>query len=117
MLHRKKGMASAQCRNGCCQLEPNIARSYLIVTRLKDNGVQIRPKTYLHLISLWRSLRDTISPHHDGAPAKTSPFLIYTALVLAMFVAILEVDAHRVELESLGLLGSDYPIEAAFLNP
>jgi hypothetical protein len=79
--------------------------------------MQIRPKTYLHLISLWRSLRDAISPHDDGVPAKASPSLIYIAVVLALLLAILEVDAHRGELESLGLLGSDYPIQAIFSGP
>jgi hypothetical protein len=79
--------------------------------------MQIRPKTYLHLISLWRSLRDAISPHHDDVPAEASPSLIYTAVVMAVFLAILEIDAHRGELESLGLLGHDYPIPAAFLGP
>jgi hypothetical protein len=79
--------------------------------------MQIRPKTYLHLISLWRSLRDAISPHHDDVPAEASPSLIYTAVVLAVFLAILEIDAHRGELASLGLLGHDYPIPAAFLGP
>jgi hypothetical protein len=79
--------------------------------------MQIRPKTYLHLISLWRSLRDAISPHRDDVSAKASPSLVYTAVVLAFLLAILEVDAHRGELESLGLLGSDYPIQASFLGP
>lgn len=79
--------------------------------------MQIRPKTYLHLISLWRSVRDTISPHRDGAPAKASPSLVYAAVVLAFLVAILEVDAHRVELQSLDLIGSDYPVPAGFLSP
>ena len=79
--------------------------------------MQIRPKTYLHLITLWRSLRDAISPHHDGVPTEASPSLIYTAVVLAFLVAILEVDAHRGDLESLGLLGSDYPIQAPFSGP
>ena len=79
--------------------------------------MQIRPKTYLHLISLWRSNRDAIPPHHDDVSAETSPSLIYAAIVLAFFLAILEIDAHRGELESLGLLGHDYPIPAAFLGP
>jgi hypothetical protein len=79
--------------------------------------MQIRPKTYLHLISLWRSLRDTIPPHHGDVPAEASPFLIYTAVVLASLLAILEVDAHRGGLESLGLLGNAYPIPAVFLSP
>ena len=78
--------------------------------------MQIRPKTYLHFISLWRSLRDAI-PHHSDVTAEASPSLIYTAVVLASLLAILEVDAHRGELESLGLLGNAYPIPAAFLSP
>jgi hypothetical protein len=79
--------------------------------------MQIRPKTYLHFISLWRSLRGAIPPHHDDVPAETSPSLIYIAAVLMVLLAILEIDAHRGELESLGLLGHDYPIPPAFLGP
>jgi hypothetical protein len=79
--------------------------------------MQIRPRTYLHLITLWRSLRDAISPHHDGVPAKASPLLIYATVVLAFLVAILEVDAHRGKLESLDLFGSDYPMQAFFWGP
>jgi len=79
--------------------------------------MHIRPGTYLHLISLWRSLRDAIPPHHDDVPAGASPLLIYTAIVLASLLVILEVDAHRGELESLGLLDSDYLILSAFLSP
>jgi hypothetical protein len=78
--------------------------------------MQIRPKTYLHFISLWRS-RDAILPHHDDVPAEASPSLIYAVVVLAFLLAILEVDAHRGELESLGLLGHDYPIPTGFLGP
>jgi hypothetical protein len=79
--------------------------------------MQIRPKAYLHLISLWRSLRGAIPPRHDHVRVEASPFLIYVAFVLAFLVAILEVDAHRYELQSLGLIGSDCPIQAAFLSP
>jgi hypothetical protein len=79
--------------------------------------MQIRPKTYLHFISLWRSLRDALPPRHDDAPAETSPSLIYAAVVLMFVLAILEVDAHRGELASLGLLGHEYPIPPDFLGP
>ena len=79
--------------------------------------MQIRPKTYLHFISLWRSFRASISPHHGDVRAKASPSLIYTVVVLAFLLALLEVDAHRAELESLGLLGSDYSMQAALLSP
>ncbi|OKO84345.1 hypothetical protein AC630_09145 [Bradyrhizobium sp. AS23.2] len=79
--------------------------------------MQIRPKTYLHFISMWRSLRDAIPPHDEAAPAKASRSLIYTSVVLALLLTILEIDAHRSELQSLGLMGSGYPIQAVFLSP
>jgi hypothetical protein len=79
--------------------------------------MQMRPKAYLHLISRWRSLRHAIPPHHRNVPAEASPSLVYAAVVLAFLLAILEVDAHRIELEAFGLLASDYPIPAAFFSP
>ena len=79
--------------------------------------MQIRPKTYLHFISLWRSLRNAIPPRHNDVPAAASPSLIYAVVVLAFLLAILEVDAHRSELESLGLLGHNDPIPPALLGP
>ena len=79
--------------------------------------MQIRPKTYLHFMSLWRSLRDAIPPHHRDVPREASPSLIYAAVVLAFLLAILEVDAHRGELEALGLLGPDHSIQTVFLGP
>ena len=79
--------------------------------------MQIRSKTYLHFISLWRSLRNLISPHDGDVPRQTSPSLIWIAVVLATFLAILEVDLHGGELESLGLRGNHAPPPAAFLSP
>ena len=79
--------------------------------------MHIRSKTYLHLMSAWRSLRDAIPPRHDDVPAETSASLIYIAVVLAFLLAVLEIDAHRGELESLGLLGGNYPIQAPLLGP
>jgi hypothetical protein len=83
---------------------------------VEDDVMQIR-LTYLHPMSLWRSLRDSIPPRHEDAPAEALPFLIYTAVVLVSLLAILGVDAHRGELESFGLLGNGYPIPPAFLSP
>jgi hypothetical protein len=79
--------------------------------------MQIRPKTYLHIISTWRSFRDSIRAHHRDVRVEASLSLIYAAVVLVFLLAVLEVDAHRSELESLNLLGHDYPIPAAFLGP
>jgi hypothetical protein len=49
--------------------------------------------------------------------ADTSPLLTYIAIVLALLLALLEIDAHRVELESLGLLPNNYPVPAILLGP
>ena len=79
--------------------------------------MQIRLKAYLHFISRWRSLRVAIPPRHSDARGGASPGLIYVAVVLAFFLAILEVDAHRSELESLGLLGRDSATPVDFVGP
>lgn len=79
--------------------------------------MQILSKTCLQLISLLRSFRGSIAPHDRDAPAETSLALIYAAIVLALLLAILEVDLHRDGLESLGLLTNHHPIETAFMGP
>ncbi|MHC2335404.1 hypothetical protein [Bradyrhizobium sp. USDA 4454] len=79
--------------------------------------MQIRPKTYLHLTSLWRLLRNAISPRHERVPAKASPALIFTVIVLALLLAILEINAYRSELQSLGLVAGDQSIPTAFWGP
>lgn len=79
--------------------------------------MQMRRKAYLHFTLLRRSLRDAIPPRHVDVPEEASPLLIYIAVVLVFLLAILEVDAHRGTLESLGLLGHDYSIPATFVSP
>lgn len=79
--------------------------------------MQIRSKAYLHFMLLRRSLRDAIPPRHADVPEEASPLLIYIAVVLMFLFAILEVDAHRGALESLGLLAHDYSIPATFVSP
>jgi len=79
--------------------------------------MQIRPRAYLQFISLWRSARAKRPPYHDTASRETSPSLIYAATVLAFLLAILEIDRHQGELEALGLLGRECPIQAVFLSP
>jgi hypothetical protein len=49
--------------------------------------------------------------------AKASPPLIYVAIVLTSLVAILEMDAHRGDLASLGLASIDRPIDPVFMSP
>jgi hypothetical protein len=79
--------------------------------------MQIRSKAYLQFMLLWRSICDWLPPHGRDGLTETSPALIYIAVVLTFLLAILEIDAHRAELQSAGLSANDYPVEAAFLSP
>lgn len=79
--------------------------------------MQIRSKAYLHFIWLWRLFRGSIPPHDDHAPARTSPTLLYTAVVLALLLAILEIDLHRTALQSTGLVGNNTSIPPVFMSP
>jgi hypothetical protein len=59
-----------------------------------------------------------IPPHDNGAPAApTSRSLLYTAVVLALLLTILEIDLHRGELQSIGLVGHGYPVQSILIGP
>jgi len=77
--------------------------------------MHMRPWTYLQFTSLWRSLRRLMQPLDGGASGETSPLLICIAIVLVFVVVVLEIDAHQIELETLGLLANNYPV--ALLGP
>ena len=79
--------------------------------------MQMRSKTYLHLMSLWRVLRRPASPHAYSAPARTSPSLLYTAVILALLLAILEIEQHRAALDSIGVVGNHFFVEPVFMGP
>lgn len=66
---------------------------------------------------LWRSLRELIPPDDDHAPTRTSPSLLYTAVVLASLLAMLEINLHRAELQSMGLVGNEDPVGLTFTGP
>lgn len=79
--------------------------------------MQLHPKAYRQLISrLWyfRAL-----PPRNRAPANqaTSPVLIYIVAVLVLLLAILEIDLHRAELQSLRLSGDPVGINPSFFSP
>ena len=89
----------------------------LNLTRLGRRHAKYDPRRICIFIWLWRSLRDAIRPHNDDVPAEASPFLIYIAVVLVFLLAILEVDAHRGRLESLGPLGRRLLYSGYFFEP
>jgi hypothetical protein len=80
-------------------------------------GMQIRSKTYLQVVSRLRALRVLLSRGEDPTAREASPLLTYIAVVLALLLAILEVDSHSIELQSLGLTGDSFPVGPVFKSP
>jgi len=70
----------------------------------------VRRNLHSKLLSLGRALRDLASSNDNEAPAETSPLLIYSAVVLSLLLAMLEIDLHGTELQSLGLLSDPYGV-------
>jgi hypothetical protein len=64
----------------------------------------VRRNLHSKLLSLGRALRDLASSNDNEVPAEASPVLIYIAVVLALLLAMLEIDLRGAELQSLGLL-------------
>ena len=78
--------------------------------------MHIRAKAYLQAIARWRGAKGR-PRHQDVAGQTTSPLLIFTAAVLTLLLAILEIDLHAAELQSLGLLGRSVAIDPVLLSP
>jgi hypothetical protein len=79
--------------------------------------MQIRSRAYQHFILICRSVRDLVSPDDESIPALTSPWLAYAAAVLALLLAILEVDIHQADLHLLGLMSERDLVGPNFLSP
>lgn len=68
------------------------------------------------MISWLRAARvSMIAPNQSAGEA--SPLLILTVVVLALLLAILEVDMYSADLQSLGLMGDAFSIDPAFKSP
>jgi hypothetical protein len=78
--------------------------------------MQIRSKAYKHFISICRSLHDLVSPHDQNVPTPTSPSLAYAAAVLALLLAILEMDLYRADLHLTGLMSETDQVDPIFLS-
>ncbi|MVT75203.1 hypothetical protein GPL20_19555 [Bradyrhizobium cajani] len=79
--------------------------------------MQEHPKAYLQLIlRLWH-FRALPPRHRDPGAQDASPLLVYIVVVLALLLAVLEVDVHRTQLQSLGLLGDPVGINPIFMSP
>ena len=85
--------------------------------RKMEGEMHIRSKAYGHFLSICRSLRDLMSPHDQSVPAQTSSSLVFTTVVLALLLTILEIDLHRTELHLVGLMNETDAINFNFMGP
>ena len=53
----------------------------------------------------------------DPAAREASPLLVFAMIVLALLLAILEVDLHSADLESRGLMGDSFSAAPMFKGP
>ncbi|MCK1739595.1 hypothetical protein IVA80_01575 [Bradyrhizobium sp. 139] len=78
--------------------------------------MQGRSGPLLRMISRLRAVRVLMSAP-DPAAGEASPLLMPTVVVLVMLLAILEVDLHRADLQSLGLMGDAFSADPVFKGP
>ncbi|MCJ9700384.1 MULTISPECIES: hypothetical protein [unclassified Bradyrhizobium] len=89
---------------------------HVFARHVKENGMQEQSRPLLRVISWLRAVRvHLIAP--DPAAREASPLLILTVVVLALLLAILEVELHSADLQSLGLIGDAFPIDPVFKSP
>lgn len=78
--------------------------------------MQGQSRPLLRIISWLRAVRVLlIAP--DPASPEASPLLVLTVVVLMLLLAILEVDFHSADLQSLGLMGDAFLIDPVFKGP
>lgn len=68
------------------------------------------------MISWLRAVR-VLSIAPDPAAREASPLLVLTVVVLMLLLAILEIDLHSADLQSLGLIGDAFSIDPVFKSP
>ena len=73
-------------------------------------------RPFLRMMARLRALRALDGPQ-DPISREASPFLILVATVLALLLAILEVDLNSAALRSLGLMGDGFSVDPIFKSP
>jgi hypothetical protein len=79
--------------------------------------VQIRRNSSSRLTAWIRLLHDRTPHHNDAGPAQTSPMLIFVATVLALLLAMIEIDLHAEALQAIGLMTDNYRLDPIFKAP
>lgn len=78
--------------------------------------MQGRTRPFLQMLARLRALR-AFDGSQDPDSRDASPFLILVAVVLALLLAILEIDRNGAALQSLGLMGDALSVDAMFKSP
>ncbi|MCP3387959.1 hypothetical protein NLM27_04105 [Bradyrhizobium sp. CCGB12] len=73
-------------------------------------------RPFLRMMARLRALR-ALDGSQDPISREASPFLILVATVLALLLAILEVDQNNAVLQSLGLMGDEFSVDPIFKSP
>ncbi|MCK1735638.1 hypothetical protein IVA79_17010 [Bradyrhizobium sp. 138] len=68
------------------------------------------------MLARLRALR-ALDGSQDPDSRDASPFLILIAVVLALLLAMLEVDLNHAALQSLGLMGNAFSADPIFKSP
>ncbi|OPY98240.1 hypothetical protein A5906_35105 [Bradyrhizobium sacchari] len=79
--------------------------------------MQLHPKAYRQLIARLWHFRALLPRNRAPTSQDASPLLIYIVAVLVLLLAVLEIDLHRAELQSLGLSGNPVGINPIFMSP
>ena len=79
--------------------------------------MRMRYKPYLQMMAPLRAISALMSAKSKRSSREVSPLLTFVALVLALLLAMLEVDLHRDHLQSLGLINGAYLVDPTFAGP
>jgi len=82
----------------------------------RTTGMQGRSGPFLRMMAWLRILR-TLDGPQDPTAREASPFLILVAIVLALLLAMLEVDLNSAEFQSLGSMGNSFSVDPIFKSP
>jgi hypothetical protein len=89
---------------------------HVFARRVKEDDMQGRSKPLQRMMSRLRAVRVLLIAS-DPAAREASPILILMVVVLALILAILEVDLHSADLQSLGLIGDAFSLDPVFKSP
>ncbi|WP_027555173.1 hypothetical protein [Bradyrhizobium sp. Cp5.3] len=78
--------------------------------------MQIQSKALPHSFSLRRRIQGLSGPG-ERQPEKAHSLLTFTAVVLLLLLAIVEIDQHSAALQAVGLLGHTAGIDPIFMSP